>query len=79
MYPSTLVPSLAHASLDSTSLRSVFYSPVAGTMEISFRNGSVYRYFGVPLHVYQSLLAAESKGRYFTAAIRTTFRFERLQ
>jgi hypothetical protein len=48
-------------------------------MEIAFHNGSIYRYFGVPPHVHEALLCASSKGRYFNAAIRSSFRFERLQ
>lgn len=47
-------------------------------MEIAFHNGSIYRYFGVPSHVRQALLDASSKGRYFNATIRSSFRFERL-
>ena len=72
------IPSLPQTPLDSSGLLSVGYSAEASTMEISFRNGSTYRYFGVPLHIYEALLGASSKGRYFTAAIRTSFPFERL-
>lgn len=72
-------PSLPQAPLDSSSLQSVGYSAEAGTMEIAFHNGSIYRYFGVPPHVHQALLGASSKGRYFNAAIRSSFRFERLR
>lgn len=73
-------PSLPQqAALDSSSLQSVGYSAEVGTMEIAFHNGSRYRYFGVPPHVHQALLGATSKGRYFNAAIRSGFRFERLR
>ena len=48
-------------------------------MEIAFHNGSIYRYFGVPPHVHQALLGASSKGRYFNASIRSSFRFERIR
>ncbi len=69
---------LPQTSLDSSSLLSVGYSAAAGVMEIAFHSGSIYRYFAVPPHVHQALLAASSKGRYFNAAIRSRFRFERL-
>jgi len=72
-------PSLPQAPLDSSSLQAVGYSAEAGTMEIAFHNGSIYRYFGVPPHVHQALLRAISKGRYFNAAIRSSFGFERLR
>lgn len=70
---------LPQAPLDSSCLKSVGYLVDAGTMDIVFRSGSIYRYFGVPPQIYQALLEASSKGRYFGAAIRSTFRSERLQ
>ena len=69
---------LPQASLDSSSLQSAGYSAEPGTLEITFRSGAIYRYSGVPPHVYQALLDASSKGRYFTAVIRPSFRFERI-
>lgn len=72
-------PSLPHAPLDSSSLRSVGYLADAGALEITFRSGAVYRYSGVPPHIHQALLDAKSKGRYFNAAIRSNFPFERIQ
>ena len=65
-------------SLDSSCVQSVSYSDLARTMEISFHNGTTYRYFGVPASIHRTLLSATSKGRYFAAAIRTRFRFERV-
>ena len=38
-----------------------------------FSRGAVYEYFSVPLTVYEALLAAPSKGRYFNQAIRGGF------
>lgn len=70
--------SLPQTSLDSSSLLSIGYSAAAGVMEIAFHNGSIYRYFALPPDVHQALLGASSKGRYFNAAIRSSFRFERL-
>ena len=70
---------LPQASLDSSSLRSAGYSAEPGTLEITFPSGAIYRYSGVPHHVYQALLDASSKGRYFNAVIRSRFRFECIQ
>lgn len=79
MHSSAPTSSLSHLLLDSSSLRSVGYSTEAATLDVVFRSGSIYRYFGVPFLVYQALLRASSKGRYFVAAIRSSYRFERLQ
>jgi hypothetical protein len=79
MHPPASAPLPTHIALDSSSLQSVAYVPEAATLEIAFRNGSIYRYFGVPFSIYQALLEAGSKGRCFIATIRTSFRFERVQ
>lgn len=76
--PPQAPPALPQASLDSSTLFSVGYSGESRIMEITFQNGSIYRYFAVPSDVHEALLAASSKGRYFNAAIRPCFRYERL-
>lgn len=48
-------------------------------LEIAFRSGAVYRYFGVPRPVFDGLLKADSKGRYFSQEIRNRFEFRRLE
>ena len=42
-----------------------------------FRSGELYTYLGVPTEVYEGLLAAESKGRFFQAHIRDQYMFVR--
>ena len=54
----------------SEALRSIGYDPVARVLEIEFASGSVYRYAGVPEHLYVALMAAESHGEFFTTHIR---------
>jgi hypothetical protein len=51
-------------------LRSIGYDPVTRTLEAEFRTGRVYRYFGVPIELFLSCLAARSKGRFFNIAVR---------
>jgi len=55
----------------------VAYSSDA-TLELTFRKGARYRYFGVPPAVVQGLFAAKSKGAYFNCQIRNRFRYQRL-
>jgi hypothetical protein len=45
----------------------------SGTLEIAFKRGGVYRYSGVPEHVYRDLLSAPSKGAYFGKYIRNRY------
>ena len=64
--------------VDSTSLASVMFSPEHNVLEVAFRNGLVYEYFGVPLSLYEQLLAAQSKGAFMHRFIRTRFPYRRI-
>jgi hypothetical protein len=63
----------------SSDLASVGYDAKSKILEIEFHSGGLYRYFEVPKDVFDQLLAAESKGRFFAAHIREHFRFERIK
>ncbi len=58
--------------VDSSRMGSVTYASDA-TLIVRFRRGTVYRYRAVPRAVVDELLAAPSKGAYFTRRIRTAF------
>jgi KTSC domain len=68
----------SHVLLLSSSLASAGYQTEAQVLEVKFQNGTTYRYFDVPSDVFASLLAAESKGRYFNAHVRGHFDYRRL-
>jgi len=59
--------------VDSTTLASVGYDPVASLLELEFHSGAIYRYLPVPASLYRNLLAADSKGRFFNHFIRNRF------
>jgi len=56
--------------VESSNLASVGYDESSSTLEIEFRHGSIYQYFGVPLSVYQGLMNASSKGQYFDQRVK---------
>lgn len=62
----------------SRSVASIGYDEDAMTLDIEFRNGSLYRYFDVPEAVYLGLLRASSIGRYVNAKIRDRYRYVEL-
>ncbi len=65
--------------LESAMLASVAYNATQLTLYLRFRNsGDVYRYFDLPVTLYQAFLDAESHGAFFLANIRNCFRYERL-
>jgi KTSC domain len=63
--------------LDSSLLAAMRYSDRA-TLDLVFRNGTVYRYFAVPARVVEQLRTAPSPGAYFHRQIRNHFRYHRL-
>lgn len=60
----------------SSSLKSIGYEGT--TLEIEFHNGSRYRYYQVPLHVYQGFLNADSYGHFFNKYIVSSYRSRRI-
>ncbi len=62
----------------SSDLQSVGYDLTTKVMEIEFKSGGVYRYFGVPESIYVQLISAASHGRFFHAYIKNNFPFVRI-
>jgi len=60
-------------------MRSIGYDPDNEILEIELRNGGIYQYFQVPAEEYDSLINAESIGRYFAKIIKTEYRFRRVK
>jgi hypothetical protein len=65
--------------VDSSVLASAGYDSAKRLLEIEFHSGAIYRYLEVPEEIYRRLLAAESKGHFFGAAVRDKFRSERVK
>jgi len=65
--------SIAHVPVQSSSVASVGYLPRARTLEVRFRNGTVYQYFEVPNAIFALFLEASSKGTFFNEAVRSRF------
>ena len=49
----------------STDLKSVGYDAVAHVLEVELQSGPIFRYFDLPQSVYETLMSAPSKTRYF--------------
>jgi len=65
-------------SVISTELRSVGYEAGALILEVEFRTGGIYHYFGVPASAHAALMSAPSKGRYFNAYIKGFYSYQRM-
>ena len=72
--PVRIVSHIKRVPVESTALAAVGYSKKLRALEIEFRNGAVYRYLDVGPDVYDALLSAGSKARFYDANIRHKYR-----
>jgi hypothetical protein len=73
-------PIAAHwLKVESRVMTAVRYHRPAQQLDIRFTNGRTYRYSKVPLTVYDGLLDADSKGRFFNEAIKDAFDYSEIR
>lgn len=66
--------------VESTLIKEVGYDEATQTLIIVFvTDDATYEYYDVPKEVYEQLMAAESKGSFFTKNIKDKYRFEKKQ
>ena len=66
-------------SVESSNLRSVGYDEFLLVLEIEFKSGAVYRYYGVPSEVHDELINSESVGKYFNANVKSKYNFLKVE
>tara|TARA_Y100001973_G_C5080410_1_gene272183 strand:+ start:125 stop:337 length:213 start_codon:yes stop_codon:yes gene_type:complete len=59
--------------VESSMIKEVEYNEEENSLQIKFKNESIYKYFDVPLQIYKEFLNAESKGKFFHAKIAKKF------
>lgn len=65
--------------LSSSYIESAGYDPQNRTLEVKFHGNGVYQYEDVHQDIYNALLAAPSKGRYFAERIRDRYAWRRVE
>ena len=60
---------------DSSVIRTADYDPDARTLDVTFKSGRRYTYFGVPDWEFDGLVTATSAGEYFNTRIRDQYAF----
>jgi hypothetical protein len=58
----------------SSVIAAIDYNPKTQVLEIDFHAGRTYDYLNVPPEIHQSLLTADSIGKYFNEVIRPNYR-----
>lgn len=64
--------------LESTLLESAAYDGALQILFLQFRDHALYNYYEVPADVYDELLNAPSKGKYFNSRVRGRYRHQRV-
>jgi KTSC domain len=64
--------------VDSSVIAAVGYDDAQRTLYVRFNASGMYVFHDVPPAAYDALIHAESKGRFFNAEIRDTYRYTRL-
>ncbi|HFD87443.1 MAG TPA: KTSC domain-containing protein [Gammaproteobacteria bacterium] len=59
--------------VNSRAIRAVGYDPSTQRLRITFEQGDSYDFCGVPVHVYEGLMSASSKGTYYNDYIRDRY------
>ena len=72
--PVPIVSHIKRLPVESSAVATVGYSKKLRALEIEFRNGAIYRYLDVAPEVYEALLKAGSKARFYDANIRRKYR-----
>ena len=65
--------------VSSSNLQSVGYDSQNRILEIEFHGNGVYQYEDVSHDIYAELMAAPSKGRYFSERIRDHYSWRRVE
>jgi hypothetical protein len=60
-------------TVESDVIHAIGYDADTDVLEIIFNNGSIYQYRAVPREVYEELMRAGSKGKYFQENVREEF------
>ncbi len=61
---------------DSSAVERAHYHPDSATLDIWYKGGDRYSYFGVPESVYRGLREAPSAGQFVNLEIKPHYRFE---
>ena len=64
--------------VSSSNVASVGYDATTQTLEVEFLNGSVYQYYDVPEHMFESMMRAPSKGVFLNANIKDRYAYSRV-
>lgn len=66
-------------TVDSSNISSIAYIDGERSLIVMFKTGKYYKYFNVNRSVYESMLTAESVGKFFHKHIRGKYEYQELK
>lgn len=64
--------------VSSTNIASIGYDLAKSTLEVEFRDGAIYQYYGVSAAIHHDFMGAPSKGSFLDQHIKSKFRYRRV-
>lgn len=64
--------------VQSSHIVAIGHDPKSNTMEVEFRNGSVYRYGSIDVYKHSQLIGADSIGKHFRENIKSVHTGEKI-
>ena len=64
--------------VSSSNIADIGYDEQSMTLEVGFKNGTVYQYFDVPQSVHEEFMGASSKGTFLNVSIKPNYRYVKL-
>lgn len=64
--------------VESSNIESIGHDDGSQTLEVEFKNGTIYQYFDVDRTKYNELMAATSKGEYLAKYIKGHYRYSKI-
>jgi hypothetical protein len=66
------------ATPESSNIAGFDYDPSQQILIVEFNHGGRYNYYDVPVHVYEGMIAATSKGQYLAQNVKNIYRYARV-
>jgi len=70
---------MKRVAVASSTIVAIGYDPDTSTLEVEFKNGTVYEYDGVPVEIYEGIMNSNSHGKYLNAHVKERFSFRRIR
>lgn len=68
---------ITRTPLSSSNVASAGHDPATNTMEVEYKDGSVYHYHDVPKDIHEGLMSAKSAGGFIHANVKGKYKHSR--